>query len=392
MDNYFIIYDTFYPIIEGSLKQNKNLNELKHIFNEIIAKNTESLSSNVPDKAVWVDGRLENKYFNIIGVDRNHVFEILKRSGYIKEEWMTVSNPTYITLVLCTYYFNNRKNNDMLNMTMFILSLYMYKNVRSKYLKRTSENTTKVMNYTLSRLSKHHDLKVCGSIMKVLLKKSETFVNLWLVDSRSHETKNRVSDETICKMINDYSRRYNVLLNGFYREFKQDLVSGNYMNVDEDIDDGENFIESDNVSFTVERLTQKVVNRFILSNNSLQKLIEVASSIGKGSTNNLKTMMSYLYNKHEKEFENIVRLTLQAFLFENRNKKEDVKTHRFVMDMLQYYKKQEAKNSNLMELKTGIDNIFVNSGLPDRVKREASKNDCKRTLYVYILLYIMDTM
>ena len=228
--------------------------------------------------------------------------------------------------------------------------------------------------------------------MKVLIKKSETFINLWLLDTRSNDTKNRVTDEIICKMINDYNRRYSVLLNGFYAEFKKDLINGNYMNVDEDIDDGENFIESDNVSFTVERLTQKVVNRFILSNNSLQKLILAASDLGKGSSNNLRTMMSYLYNKHEKEFENIVRLTLQAFLFENRNKKEDIKTPNFVMDMLQYYKKQEAKNVNLMELKSCIDNIFINSGLPNRVTRKASVYDCKRTLYAYILLYIMDTM
>lgn len=392
MDNDFILFDTFYPIIERSLKQTKNLTNLKQVFNEILARNNEALSSNVPDKAIWVDGRLENKYFDIIGVDRQHVFEVLKKSGYIKEEWMTVSNPTYITLVLLSFYFNNNKKQDMVNMTMFILSIYMYKNVRSRYFKRTSDSTVKVMNFTLARLSKHHDLRICGSIMKVLIKKSETFINLWLLDTRSNDTKNRVTDEIICKMINDYNRRYSVLLNGFYAEFKKDLINGNYMNVDEDIDDGENFIESDNVSFTVERLTQKVVNRFILSNNSLQKLILAASDLGKGSSNNLRTMMSYLYNKHEKEFENIVRLTLQAFLFENRNKKEDIKTPNFVMDMLQYYKKQEAKNVNLMELKSCIDNIFINSGLHNRVTRKASVYDCKRTLYAYILLYIMDTM
>ena len=55
-------------------------------------------------------------------------------------------------------------------------------------------------------------------------------------------------------------------------------------------------------------------------------------------------------------------------------------------------KKQEAKNVNLMNLKSGIDNIFINSGLPNRVTRKASVYDCKRTIYAYILLYIMDTM
>ena len=61
MDNDFILFDTFYPIIERSLKQTKNLTNLKQVFNEILARNNEALSSNVPDKAIWVDGRLENK-------------------------------------------------------------------------------------------------------------------------------------------------------------------------------------------------------------------------------------------------------------------------------------------------------------------------------------------
>ena len=392
MDNEFILYDTFYPIIERSLKQSKNLSVLKQIFNEIIAKNNDALSSNVPDKAVWVDGRLENKYFDVIGIDRKHVFEVLKHSGYIKEEWMTVSNPTYITLVICSFYFNNTKNVDMVNMTMFILSLYMYRNVRSKYLKRTSENTAKVMNYTLARLSKHHDLKVCGSIMKVLLKKSETFVNLWLLDTRSNDTKNRVTDEIICKMINDYSRRYNVLLNNFYGEFKKDLVNGNYMNVDEDIDDGENFIESDNVSFTVERLTQKVVNRFILSTAPSHTLLKFASERGGCSINNLRTMHSYLINGHEKEFEMITRLILQGYLFEKRNQKEDIKTPDFVIEMLKYYKKQEVNNTNLVNLKSNVNKVFEESGLAAKVTRRASQDDCRRSIYLYIVTYIRDTM
>ena len=392
MDNEFILFDTFYPIIERSLKQTKNLTALKQVFNEILARNNEALSSNVPDKAVWVDGRLENKYFDIIGIDRQHVFEVLKKSGYIKEEWMTVSNPTYITLVLISFYFNNNKKQDMVNMTMFILSIYMYKNVRSRYFKRTSDNTVKVMSFTLSRLSKHHDLRVCGSIMKVLMKKSETFINLWLLDTRSNDTKNRVSDEIICKMINDYNRRYSVLINGFYAEFKKDLISGNYMNVDEDIDDGENFIESDNVSFTVERLTQKVVNRFILSTAPSQTLMKFASERGGCSINNLRTMYSYLINGHEKEFEMITRLILQGYLFENRNKKEDIKTPDFVIDMLKYYKKQEVNNTNLVNLKSNVNKVFEESGLSAKVTRRASQDDCRRSIYLYIVTYIRDTM
>jgi hypothetical protein len=267
----------------------------------------------------------------------------------------------------------------------------MYKNVRSKYFARTSENTSKVMNFTLSRLSKHHDLRVCGSIMKVIGKKNESYIGLWLND-RSGDVKGTVKDEIICKMVNDNHRRYETFFNNFYSEFKKDLVNGNYMNVDEDIDDGENFIESDNVSFTVERLTQKVVNRFILSTAPSHTLLKFASERGGCSINNLRTMHSYLINGHEKEFEMITRLILQGYLFEKRNQKEDIKTPDFVIEMLKYYKKQEVNNTNLVNLKSNVNKVFEESGLAAKVTRRASQDDCRRSIYLYIVTYIRDTM
>ena len=313
-----VLFSRFYPMVESSLKQTRNVTAIRQVFNEILGRNNESLSSAVPDKAVWVDSRQEKKYFEILNINKEDIINAIKDSSYISDEWLTIRNPMYISLILCIFYFNNNKKHDMVNLSMFMLSLYMYKNVRSKYFARTSENTSKVMNFTLSRLSKHHDLRVCGSIMKVIGKKNESYIGLWLND-RSGDVKGTVKDEIICKMVNDNHRRYETFFNNFYSEFKKDLVNGNYMNVDEDIDDGENFIESDNVSFTVERLTQKVVNRFILSTAPSHTLLKFASERGGCSINNLRTMHSYLINGHEKEFEMITRLILQGYLFEKRN-------------------------------------------------------------------------
>ena len=386
-----VLFSRFYPMVESSLKQTRNVTAIRQVFNEILGRNNESLSSAVPDKAVWVDSRQEKKYFEILNINKEDIINAIKDSSYISDEWLTIRNPMYISLILCIFYFNNNKKHDMVSLSMFMLSLYMYKNVRSKYFARTSENTSKVMNFTLSRLSKHHDLRVCGSIMKVIGKKNESYIGLWLND-RSGDVKGTVKDEIICKMVNDNHRRYETFFNNFYSEFKKDLVNGNYMNVDEDIDDGENFIESDNVSFTVERLTQKVVNRFILSTAPSHTLLKFASERGGCSINNLRTMHSYLINGHEKEFEMITRLILQGYLFEKRNQKEDIKTPDFVIELLIYYKKQEVNNTNLVNLKSNVNKVFEESGLAAKVTRRASQDDCRRSIYLYIVTYIRDTM
>lgn len=385
-----VLFSKFYPMIEQSLKQGKNLNAIRQVFNEILGKNNEALSSSIPEKAIWVDSRQEKKYFEILNINKEDVVNSLKDSSYISDEWLTIRNPMYITLILCVFYFNNNRKKDMVDLTMFMLSLYMYKNVRSKYFARTSENTAKVMSYTLTRLSKHHDLRVHGSIMKVIAKKNETFVNLWL-DKRQSDVKGKVKDEIICKMVNDNHRRYETFFNNFYSEFKKDLVSGNYMNVDEDIDDGENFMESDNVSFMVERVTQKVVNRFVLSTSPIRPLMTLASTVEGCSINNLRNMFNYLVN-NEKSFESIVRHMVHAYLFDYKKKKEDIKSDDFLFKMKEYYKKQNSTNANLVNFKKCVDDVFNGSGLNEKITRKASIYDCKRAVVLYIAAYIRDTM
>ena len=154
-----ILYDRFYHRIENVIKQQKNLVTLRQIFGEIISRNNEALSSSVPDKAVFVDNRIERKYFTLLEIDPKEILQALKDSDYIKDEWQTVKNPMYISLILLVIYFNNNKKTDMVDQTMFICSLYMYRNVRSKYFKRTSESTINIMNYTISRLTYKNDIK-----------------------------------------------------------------------------------------------------------------------------------------------------------------------------------------------------------------------------------------
>jgi hypothetical protein len=60
--------------------------------------------------------------------------------------------------------------------------------------------------------------------------------------------------------------------------------------------------------------------------------------------------------------------------------------------MLKYYKKQEVNNTNLVNLKSNVNKVFEESGLSAKVTRRASQDDCRRSIYLYIVTYIRDTM
>lgn len=387
------IYDSLMPRINANLNNQANVRKLQEFFSNVKGNsvNFEALSMAVPYKSLFIHHKDEQKYYEAIGIEGREILHVINTSPHIpKDSWFTVKNPMYMSLLLVAIYFKAKKNDQMFKAIMQLWSIYMYKNVKSKYFnpRKTGDNALNCMNYTINRLSYKNDLKKYKNIEETINKKTEVFIENWFV-GRQKEVTGKVTDEVLCNMINDNHRRYDTLFKNFFVEFKRDLDAGNYLNIDQDIDDGEEYIESDNVSFMVEKNTQKVMNKFILSTYPNGKIIEQVCTREPGcSTNNLRNMLNYIYNDHEKEFEKMVRVIIQIYLFEYKKKIEDLKTFDFEITMKKHFKGQSIDDKNLNELKGIIDKIIDGSGLSKKVTRKATLNDCKRGLLLYVVVYI----
>lgn len=387
------IYDNIYPKISEMLNSSSNVRKLQEFYSDVKGNsvNFEALSMSVPYKSLFVHHKDEQKYFQTIGMSGQDILHVINTSPHIpKDSWFTVKNPMYMSLLIVAIYFKNKKNEQMFKAMMQLWSLYMYKNVKSKYFnpRKTGENALHCMNYTINRISYKNDLKKYKNIEETINKKTEMFIKNWF-EERKKDVTGKVTDEILCNMINDNHRRYDTLFKNFYSEFKKDLDSGNYLNVDQDVDNEDEYIESDNVSFMVEKNTQKVMNKFILTTYPNGKIMEQVCSREPGcSINNLRNMLNYIYDNHEKEFEKIVRVVIQIYLFEYKKKVDDLKTFDFELTMKTHYKKQSIDDKNLIELKKSIDNIADKSGLTKKISRVATLNDCKRGLFLYIVIYI----
>ena len=387
------IYDNIFPKISNSLNSPANVRKIQEFFSNVKGNSTnfEALSMSVPYKSLFIHHKDEQKYFETIGMSGQEILRVINTSPHIpKDSWFTVKNPMYMSLLLVAIYFKNKKNEQMFKAVMQLWSIYMYKNVKSKYFnpRKTGENALHCMNYTINRLSYKNDLKKYKNIEETINKKTEMFIKNWF-EERKKDVTGKVTDEILCNMINDNHRRYDTLFKNFYSEFKKDLDTGNYLNVDQDIDTEDEYIESDNVSFMVEKNTQKVMNKFILTTYPNGKIMEQVCSREPGcSINNLRNMLNYIYSDNEKEFEKIVRVIIQIYLFEYKKKVDDLKTFDFELTMKSHYKKQSIDDKNLNELKKSIDNIADKSGLTKKITRAATLNDCKRGLFLYIIIYI----
>ena len=383
-----LLFDSLYPKIEKSLSSSSNLVKLREFYGEVIGRNNEALSDSIPCKAIYVDRRIEDKYYNAIGLDPKEIMALVKASGHIGDNWHTVQNPMYISLILLVIYFNNKGKRDMVDQTMLICSIYMYRNIRSKYFSKVSENTINCMKFTMGRLSYKNDLKKYGSIIKTIGKKSGSYLNNWLIDHKK-EITGRVTDKTICDMVNRNHRDYAKMMNNFYAEFRKDLEAENYLNVDQDINTDDQYIESDNVSFMVEKATQKVMSKFNLSVGPDTKIMQQVVAREPGcSINNLRNMLHFIYNGHDATFNRIVGIIIHVYLFEYKRKVEDIKTMDFEVEMRKYYKGQKIDDKNLNEMKMHIDKVMEGSGLNKKITRDATKNDCKRAFFLYVVIYI----
>ena len=385
------IYDNLFPKISNSLNSPSNVRKVQEFFSNVkgTGNNFEALSMSVPYKSLFINHRDEQKYFDAIGISGPEIMQIINSSPHIpKDSWFTVKNPMYMSLLIVAIYFYNKKNMQMFKAMMQLWSIYMYKNVKSKYFnpKKTGENALNCMQYTVNRLSYKNDLKKYKNIEETINKKTDMFINNWF-EERKKDLIGKVTDEVLCNMINDNHRRYDTLFKNFFVEFKKDLDSGNYMNVDQDIDNEDEYIESDNVSFMVEKNTQKVMNKFILSTYPNGKIMEqVCAREPDCSMNNLRNMVNYIYNDHERDFEKLVRVIIQVYLFDKKKKIEDLKTFDFEKEMREYFKGQSIGDKNLQELKEIIDKIFKNSNI--KTTRSATINACKRAFYLYVVIYI----
>lgn len=390
--NSTIIYDKLYPKISESLSKPQNVRKVQEFFSTVMGSpnNNEALSMSVPYKSLFVHHKDEQKYFEAIGLINQEVLQVINMSPDIKDTWQTVRNTMYMSLLLVAIYFKNKKNDKMFKAIMYLWSVYMYKSVKSNYFKanRTGENALRCMEYTINRLSYKNDLKKYKNIEETIKKKTEGFINNWFESSaHKNELNGKIKDKILCKMIEDNYSRYKKLLKNFFIEFKKDLDLGNYLNVDQDIDNEDEYIESDNVSFMVEKNTQKVMAKFILSTYPNGKIIEqVCMREPDCSINNLRNMVNYIYNDHERDFEKLVRVIIQVYLFDKKKKVEDLRTFDFEKEMREYYKKQNVGDKNLQELKAMVEKIFKNSNI--KTTRTATINACNRAFFLYVIIYI----
>ena len=242
------------------------------------------------------------------------------------------------------------------------------------------------MNYTISHLSHKYKYKQLKSLYA-------TLQDLATVCTKTHESRLKVgADIDFTKYINDMHARLNDNLKNVAVEYYKNHESGNYLNVESDNMDEDDYREADNSSYAVERITNQVGTKIAMNGPNL-RLISLAAKLCDVSVNEMRNIAYKITNEDNlHEFKQMVGYLVQIFVFDMHNSVEKIKSRDYLTTMLEIYKKTNNNDANLVGMRKILDNWLVETGLAKRITRPATLNSFKKAMYLFTALTIQDNM
>ena len=92
------------------------------------------------------------------------------------------------------------------------------------------------------------------------------------------------------------------------------------------------------------------------------------------------------------DYKNITEAILQIYLFDMKRMPEQIKSKDYITSVLQIYKRTNNKDENLNTIRRILDKWVDENGVKKRIKRQATLNNFKRSMFIFVALTIQDNV
>lgn len=358
-------------------KNSKLMNEIKRY----IDVNNHVLYANAPlHRLYFSDAKDRQLVFDIAGIDKKYIDEIIKKSGSIKSVWVVMNEPFNILMAMIIRQYAISKKPELLNNALLYLTLSFYSSLHYKYYKfLPNEN---VMSYTLNNLNNKFLFKQYGVVVKALF---HTAI-------KNHEKYSKElingTDEDFAIYLMALKTRLNNLMKNFTNEYMKNYKEKNYLNTEKDNNEEDNYYETDNVSLMIARLTTEANNKFYSSELN-EKFIRVASKFSDVSPITLKSAIESIKEGEKQKVHELIQSILQVYLIDGKNSFESIASNRFIAYSISIYSKSNTKDANILKIKKLLDYFLVNnSNKYSETEREATRINYRKAFYMYMVLFI----
>ena len=385
-----LIIEKYSPDIEKFMKNNSNKNKLFRYIYSYMKKNSEALSYNVPIyKIPFNKAGMDYKIvMDVTGINPREMKKDINSISEIKKYADVLKDPLYFVLTMIIFEYNKqvrltKKEEEEFNTVLMYLTLSMYWSIQ--YRQFNFEPNDNVAQYTYNRLSNKYYFKKYKTVEKALLVTAE--------NNNTNLVKENKTDDDIIKYVMSLRTRISNMMVKFANEFYKDNEAGNYINKTISSSDEDNFIpESDSASSLINSLTQKVLNSFI-KHRVKGNLLRISCNMTKTSPATLNKTLDDIRNNEIDKTRQIISNIMAVYISDKRNSIDTIGTSRFISESIKIYSLGNITDKKVIEIKDNLD-IFLKkyNNKYSQTEREATRNNYRKTLFIYFVLLISDAL
>lgn len=380
-----VILANIYPKVEQAFTSKETQRKFSAIVASYVDRNVNRLSTAGPSKRTLFSDMERNKVYDLINFDPKTCKAIVKQSNYIKASWKIVNDPFNLVMMMILRYAKLNQLDQINQLAVTYLTLSMYPSLHYKYFK--FEPNEMIMQYTINNLSNKFKVKQVGNILQALVDTTA------LADKTYDKNIRHANDKELTDYINAYKTRLNSLIKKIRDAFEKDYRSGNYMNIERDNEDENDFKTSDSNSLLIQRIVDQVVLKLSV-NGPDSRIVDISAKMNQVSVNETRNTLNQL-TQNKDESVNIRALCesiLYLYLFNGENHVNDLNGSKFLTFCLAVYKKSNTNDENVIKVKSILDTwIEKYSETYRKTQRVATLNNFRRALYTFFVFTLQRT-
>jgi len=375
-----ILVNELYPYVEKCFSNTMNVKKLESTIGRFIDKNSEYLSAIGPTHMILFTDREMDIVYDLVGVTPQIARTIKNKSKDIKATGQVTANPFYFLMTMIIRFFTIKKNEHMTRNCIFYLGIALYPSVYHKYFKYgVNENT---MNHTINNLSNKYKIKQTGNLYKAL---DETYYGAYDLHK---EGLIKGDDSDAVQFILALKTRVNSFMKKISNAYYDAHKKGQYLNVEFESNDEETYHEADSSTHAISRMVDKVALKLIVDGVPIT-IINIAAKTNQVSVNELRNYITKMVsNENINDIKLIIESILFLYMFDNKNKLEDINSDKFLLHCLDIYKRSNTTDENIIKIKKILDSWLDELGTYKKTQRLATINNFRRAIYTFFVMSI----
>ena len=376
-----VLRSELYPYVETAFSDQKKLKQFEALIAKYIDKNSELLSAIGPMNIILFTDKDKSPIFDIIGVTPNQVKAIKNKSKDRKTTDNLIEAPFSTLMAVIVSYFGVKKNNNMVQMSTFYLTMSMYPFIYHRsFPYPPNEN---VMNYTINNLSKKFKIKQTSNFIAAII---ETAMGAY----KLHE-KGLLEgiDDSHTQFVYAIKTRVSSFIKKIAREFYANHKEGKYLNTEFESNEEDKYREADSSIYLINSKADAVTLKLIIDGPPM-KLITMAANTQKVSINELRNYITTkVTNDNKDDVHSIVESILYLYLFDEKNDIRNINSDQFLLYCMDVYRRSNTTDKNVVNIKKILDSWLEDLGTYKKTQRVATINNFRKAMYCFFVIAIM---